>query len=159
VKQKLEKILNNKNKRILFAGVGNVLRSDDGVGVYIVSGIKPHDNISTLIVETSIENYISKINSLSPDILIIADCLDFKSYPGYADIIPVEQTREFNISSHNISLKRVSEFLKMDVYVVGVQPADLSVSENLTPVVRDSADSIISMIRDIKFDSNTVTDI
>ena len=66
MKQKLEKILNNRNKKILFAGVGNVLRSDDGVGVYIVSAIRSHDNISTIIVETSIENYISKINSLSP---------------------------------------------------------------------------------------------
>jgi len=146
VKQKLESILNRKHKSILFAGVGNVLRSDDGVGVFIVSGIENRDHISTLLVEVSIENYISKINSLSPDILIIADCLYFNQEPGYADIIPVGETNELTISSHNISLKKVSEFLKMEVYVLGVQPADLRVGEHLTPVVRESAEKIIKII-------------
>jgi len=149
VKQKLEKILKRKDYNILFAGVGNVLRSDDGVGVFIVSAIKKRGHISTILVEVSIENYIPKINSLSPDILIIVDCVDFNKKPGYADIIPVEQINEFNISSHNISLKRVSEFLKMEVYVLGIQPADLSVSENLTQLVRESADRIIKIINEI----------
>jgi hydrogenase 3 maturation protease len=149
VKQKLKNILSRKNKNILFAGVGNVLRSDDGVGVFIVSGIKTTDNISTLIVEVSIENYINKINSLAPDILIIADCLDFNCEPGYSDIIPIGHTKEFTISSHNISLKRVSEFLKMEVYVIGVQPSDLRVGEHLTPVVRKSAEKIIKIISEI----------
>jgi hydrogenase maturation protease len=149
VKQKLENILKRKHKKILFTGVGNVLRSDDGVGVFIVSGIKPGDNISTLLVEVSIENYINKIISIAPDILIIADCLHFNREPGYADIIPVDQTNEFNISSHNISLKRVSEFLKMEVYVLGVQPADLRVGEHLTSAVRNSAEKIIEIIGNV----------
>ena len=149
MKRKLKNILNRKNKNILFAGVGNVLRSDDGVGVYIVSAIEKRNHISTLLVEVSIENYINKINSISPDILIIADCLDFNREPGYSDIIPIGQTNEFTISSHNISLKRVSEFLKMEVYVIGVQPANLRVGEHLTPVVRKSAEKLIEIINEI----------
>lgn len=149
MKQQLAKILNRKDNKILFAGVGNVMRSDDGVGVFIVSGIKERDHISTLLVEVSIENYIQKINTISPDILIIADCLDFNRQPGYANIIPVSQTKEFTVSSHNISLKRVSEFLKMEVYVLGIQPADLRVGENLTPVVKQSAEKLIEIINKI----------
>jgi hydrogenase 3 maturation protease len=149
VNQKLIELLNRKNQNILFVGVGNVLRSDDGVGVFIVSGIEPGDHIQTLLVEVSIENYINKINSLSPDILIIADCLDFNREPGYADIIPVSQINEFSISSHNISLKRVSEFLKMEVHVLGVQPADLRVGEHLTPPVNEAAEKIIEIIKKI----------
>jgi len=149
VNQRLSKILSRKNCNILFAGVGNVLRSDDGVGVFIVAGIEPRDHISTLLVEVSIENYIDKINSVSPDILIIADCLDFNREPGYADIIPVSEINEFTITSHNISLKRVAEFLKMEVHVLGVQPGDLRVGEHLTPVVRETAEKIIEIIKKI----------
>lgn len=149
MEQKLFNILNRRNSNILFAGVGNVLRNDDGVGVYIVTGIKPRDHISTLLVEVSIENYIDKINSISPDILIIADCLDFNREPGYADIIPVAEINEFTITSHNISLKRVAEFLKMEVHVLGIQPADLRVGEHLTPVVREAAEKIIEIISKI----------
>jgi len=107
--------------------VGNVLRSDDGAGVYIVSSIKASGDISTILV----------------------DCIDFNREPGYSGFIPIHQIHEFTISSHNISLRRVSEHLKMEVYVIGIQPADLRVGENLTPVVRRSANEIIEMINNI----------
>jgi hydrogenase 3 maturation protease len=145
---RLRNIIDERNGNILFAGVGNVMRSDDGAGVFIVSGIKERKNISTLLVEVSIENYISKINKADPDILIIADCVDFKREPGFTDLIPVEEINEFDISSHNISLKRVSEFLKMKTYVLGIQPADLRVGEYLTPDVMESAEKIIGIVND-----------
>lgn len=149
MKEKLTKILCRNGSNILFAGVGNVLRSDDGAGVYIASSIKTRQNFSTLLVEASIENYISKINSLAPDILIITDCIDFNSEPGYTGLVPIEQIHEFNISSHNISLRRVADHLKMEVYVIGVQPADLRVGEHLTPSVKKASDEIINMINNV----------
>jgi hydrogenase 3 maturation protease len=149
VREKLSDILCRNGSTVLFAGVGNVLRSDDGAGVYIVSSINTTDKISTLLVEASIENYISKINSLTPDILIIADCIDFNREPGYSGLVPIDQIHEFTVSSHNISLRRVSEHLKMEVHVIGIQPVDLRVGEKLTPKVKRSADKIIEMINDI----------
>lgn len=149
MKERLREILCRNGSDILFAGVGNVLRSDDGAGVYIVSSIKAGGKVSTLLVEASIENYISKINSLAPDILIIADCIDFNREAGYTDMIPIDQIHEFTISSHNISLRRVADHLKMEVYVIGVQPADLRVGEHLTPPVKKASDEIIGMVNDI----------
>jgi len=149
VKDKLTEILCRNSSEIMFAGVGNVLRSDDGAGVYIVSSIKARGKFSTLLVEASIENYISKINSLAPQILIIADCIDFNREPGYAGLVPIDQIHEFDISSHNISLRRVAEHLKMEVYVIGVQPADLRVGEHLTPPVKKASDEIINMVNEI----------
>lgn len=155
MKEELRKILSRKDTSILFAGVGNVLRSDDGAGVYIVSQIEPFGKISTILVEASIENYISKINSLAPDILIIADCIDFNREPGHSGLVPIKEIKEFDISSHNISLRRVADHLKMEAYVIGVQPSDLRVGEKLTPVVKNAADSIISVIKDLLADRRT----
>lgn len=148
MKDQLSEILCRSGISVLFAGVGNVLRSDDGVGVYIVSSIEAKGKVSTLLVEASIENYISKINALAPDILVIADCIDFDREPGYSGMVPVNQIHEFTISSHNISLRRIAEHLKMEVYVIGIQPADLRVSENMTPMVLKEADRIIGMINE-----------
>ena len=78
----LTKLLSQKDKKILFVGIGNLLKKDDGVGVYISRKIKNKGNISSLTVEVSIENYIGKINSLNPDILVLIDCVDMKSAPG-----------------------------------------------------------------------------
>ena len=57
-----------QSHRILFIGVGNVLKRDDGVGVLISQGIIESPDLLTLTVEVSIENYIGKINSLEPEI-------------------------------------------------------------------------------------------
>ncbi len=148
MKDRLREIICREGSAVLFAGVGNVLRSDDGVGVYIVSSIKAKGLVSTLLVEASIENYISKINSIAPEILVIADCIDFNREPGYSGIVPVNEIHEFTISSHNISLRRIAEHLKMEVYVIGIQPADLRVGENLTPEVKKAADIIIGLINE-----------
>ncbi|HOI00428.1 MAG TPA: hypothetical protein PLE85_07790 [Bacteroidales bacterium] len=45
-------------KRIVFAGVGNVLKQDDGLGVFITQNIRRTDRIIPLVTEVSIENYI-----------------------------------------------------------------------------------------------------
>jgi len=54
VKEQLREIVCREGTAVLFAGVGNVLRSDDGAGVYIVSSIQAKGNVSTLLVEASI---------------------------------------------------------------------------------------------------------
>ncbi len=74
--EELDRLLSQKDKKILFVGIGNLLKMDDGVGVYISRKIRNKGNISSLTVETSIENYIGKINSLNPDILVLIDCVD-----------------------------------------------------------------------------------
>jgi hydrogenase 3 maturation protease len=145
----LKSLLGQKDKKILFVGIGNVLRSDDGVGVYICRNIVSTNNVKTLIVEVSIENYIKKINDLNPDILVLVDCADLNRVPGYAELLPVGQIKDFTTNTHNISLKRVSEFFNMKVLVLGIQPDSVSIGENMTKQVKESADRIIKNINEI----------
>jgi len=147
--ESLSLLLNQKHKKILFTGIGNLLRSDDGAGVYICKGIIPGKNIDTLIVEVSIENYIKKINDLNPDILILVDCVNFGKEPGYTDLLPIDKIIDFTTNTHNISLNRVAEFFKMEVLVLGIQPASVSYGENLTKEVKRSADLIAENINQV----------
>lgn len=147
--EKLLHILGDKNKTYLFTGIGNVLRNDDGTGIYITKKIKETRIVSTLLAEVSLENYVGKINRLNPSVLILVDCLDFNREPGHWDIIPAAETREFTINSHHLSIKRLSEFFKMETWLLGIQPANLKVGENLTTAVKKSADEIVEMINQL----------
>lgn len=149
MKKELSGILYRDMTEVLFVGIGNVLRRDDGAGVYIVSQIKAQGRFSKLLVEVSIENYLGKINSINPDIVIIVDCVDFNQKPGFTGLVPIEQIKEFDVSSHNISLRRVADHLKMEVHVIGIQPSDLRVGENLTPEVKASSDEIVSLLNEL----------
>ena len=90
---------------MLFVGIGNLLRTDDGVGVYISERIRNNNSVSSLTAEVSIENYIGKINRLNPDILIIIDCADMKESPGTSKLLPVSQIHDMAFNTHKYFIK------------------------------------------------------
>jgi hydrogenase 3 maturation protease len=144
--KELNKLLADKNRKILFAGIGNVLKSDDGAGVYISSRIISNDNIKTLTVETGIENYIGKINSLGPDILVLIDCVDMKLPPGEFRLLNINQIQDLTFNTHNISLRRLPDFFEMPVFILAIQPENIHFGENISYIVRDISDNIINQI-------------
>ena len=142
----LDILLSQRGGKILFVGIGNLLKMDDGVGVYISRKIKNAGAISSLTVETSIENYIGKINSLNPDILILVDCVDINSPAGTFKLMTLSQIQDMTFNTHNISLRRLSEFFRMPVYVLGIQPEKIDFGENISYLVKNIADKIIKQI-------------
>jgi hydrogenase 3 maturation protease len=141
----LQDILETSHKMIL-AGIGNVLKHDDAVGVYISNNIVPTSVIHPLTVELSIENYIGKINQVNSDTLILADCVHFNREPGYSRLIPLKQLIDHTTHTHNIALNKLNQFFQMEVYVLGIQPKDVSFGEGMTPAVKTCADQLISLI-------------
>lgn len=136
----------NNDKRILFVGIGNILKNDDGAGVYISRKIRSRGLISSLTVETSIENYIGKINTLNPEILVLIDCMEMNAMPGTVKLLTINQIHDFTFNTHNISLRRLSEFFSMPVYILGIQPAKIDFGTNISYLVKDVADKIINLI-------------
>ncbi|MBN2348737.1 MAG: hydrogenase maturation protease [Bacteroidales bacterium] len=144
--ENLINILETGTNTILFVGIGNVLKTDDGVGVYISQKIKERKNIRNLCVEISIENYIKKINDFKPEVLILVDAVNFNRDPGYCELIPVENLQNITTHTHNISLKKISELFIGKVFILGIQPESVVFGENLTPLVKQTADKIIRRI-------------
>ncbi len=142
----LDNLLSKKGKKILFVGIGNLLKMDDGIGVYISRHIRNTEIITSLTVETSIENYIGKINSLNPDILVLIDCVDLKSVPGTFKLLDISQIRDLTFNTHNISLKRLSDFFLMPVYILGIQPEKIDFGENISYLVKKIADKLIKRL-------------
>ena len=145
----LHQLLSDSSRTVLFAGVGNVLRRDDGVGVYITRGIIPRKGVGGLVVEMGIENYIGKINSLAPEILVITDAVDFGERPGYSRLTAASELREFTTNTHNISLARLSELFAMPVYILGIQPSGIGFGEEMSREVTEAAEKIIMMVNSI----------
>lgn len=142
----LERLLEKPQKKILFAGVGNVLKKDDGAGVYIVQKILEGNGIGGLVVEMGIENYIGKINTLAPDDLVIIDACDFGKEPGFWWLSIFTDIKDLTTNTHNISLAKLSELFNMPVYILGIQPADVSFGEGMGREVKKAAKQIIQMI-------------
>ena len=135
-----------KANRLLFIGVGNVLKSDDGVGVIISRQIIERSNISVLTVEVSIENYIGKINSLNPETIVIVDCMELGSGPGSFRLVALDDIEDITFNTHNISLGRLGDFFHYPTYVLGIQPKTTAFGDELSSPVLETANLIISQI-------------
>lgn len=144
--ESLKNLLTKNDKRILFVGIGNVLKQDDGVGVYISRTIQETKYITSITVEVSIENYIGKINLLNPDILVLIDCVDFNQPPGTFRLLPVREIQDLTFNTHNISLKRLSDFFTVPIFILGIQPEKVDFGENISYIVKQVANRIIHLI-------------
>lgn len=144
--KKLQNLCGRPGCQSLFTGIGNVLRCDDGAGVYICRRLDPSPSCEVLVVEASIENYIGRINHSMADVLVLVDCVDFGKNPGYYDLLPVGELRDLTSHTHNISLKDISELFWMPAWILGIQPANISFGEGLSDPVRMAAGAIIGMI-------------
>jgi len=126
-----------------------VLKSDDGVGVYIAERIREKDKIKALVAEVSIENYIGKINSIPHDILILVDALDFRQKPGYFSLLTPDEIMDYTPATHNISVAKLYGFFKSAVLILGIQPQSVFFGESISEPVIKQADSILSIINSI----------
>jgi hydrogenase 3 maturation protease len=142
----LHNLLDQPPGNILFAGVGNVLKRDDGVGVYITQKIRQGNGIGALPVEMGIENHIGKINKLAPDVMVIIDACDFGREPGFDRLAMASDMMELTTGTHNISLAKLSELFNMPVYILGIQPADISFGEGMDAKVKETANRIKDLI-------------
>ena len=131
---------------VVFVGIGNVLRRDDGTGVYIARNIRENQQKRVIHAEVSIENYIGKINSIQPDLIILIDSMFFGKNPGYCRLLSPGELVDFSTHTHNISLRRISEFFCSETWVLGIQPASVSFGEGISRKVQISADRIIAII-------------
>lgn len=140
--------MGDKNKTILFAGIGNRLKSDDAIGIIICENLIETDRKKVLIVESGIEKFVGKINSIAPDILLLVDCTDFNEKPGFVKLIPIEEVLDHTMHTHTISVRRISEFFEMPTFILGIQPEFVGFGEDVSLRVLESADKIIKYINE-----------
>ncbi|MFH0757273.1 MAG: hydrogenase maturation protease [Bacteroidota bacterium] len=143
--RELKNLITRAN-RLLFVGVGNVLKSDDGVGVMISRQIVNRSNIFAITVEVSIENYIGKINSMQPEEIVILDCMDLGASPGTCRLLAIGEVEDLTFNTHNISLGRLRDFFPFPAFVLGIQPQTVAFGDALSAPVQKRANLIIRQI-------------
>ncbi|MCP4129563.1 MAG: hydrogenase maturation protease [bacterium] len=138
-------------------GMGNYLRNDDAVGLYIVDGIEKalHPGKHLIMnVEDIIESYVFKIAELDCDTVIIIDAVSTVRQGVAAGSVLFGKLNEFNeligdFSTHKLALRMSGKILEehgKNTYLLGIVAEDIDFGTELTPEVRKSADSIRDFI-------------
>lgn len=151
----LRDFLNDFGK-VIILGVGNELKSDDGVGPFIIRKLMDEhiekDNIVLINAQTVPENFTGKIRKDNPTHVVIVDACLMGLNPGEMQIVDKEDFVNIGISTHSMSLSYFVKYLERDtdfkVIFVGIEPESMDWGEP-TSKVEKTANEFIEIIKGI----------
>ena len=147
----------NGFEKLIILGVGNELKSDDGVGPFIIKNLMAEDIESDRLLlinaETVPENFTGKIRKENPSHIIIVDACLMGCRPCEIKIVDKDDFTNIGISTHSMSLSYFVKYLEMDsdfkIIFVGIEPETMDWGENPTENVEKTAFDFIKIVKGI----------
>lgn len=140
-------------------GVGNTILADEGVGVRVVEALERDytvpEGVTVIDAGTSGMEMLEDMSDL--DFLLVVDAIAAGKAPGElvqlrGDAVPVFFRR--NLSPHGIGLSDVLASLEFlgaepkETVILGVQPASLELSTELTPLIAARVPELVAQVVD-----------
>jgi hydrogenase 3 maturation protease len=145
-------------ERVVVAGIGNSIRSDDFVGVKIVQDLrgKVSDRIYLVECETVPESFIQEIADFNSTHILLIDAAILGLRPGESRLIKPEQLTDFpTFSTHMLPLQIFCGYLdkttKAKIALLLIEPKKTDFGEGLTSEVETAAKKIANFLTSCLF--------
>ena len=155
IEQELRKWLEGA-ERVVIAGIGNPIRSDDFVGVKIVQGLKAKvpDRVMLIECETVPEVYLQHITEFEPTHVLLVDAAILALRPGESRLVEPSKLTDFQaLSSHMLPLRLFCEYInastKAKISLLLVQPGNTDFGEEMTDDVKVVAQEITAILSSV----------
>jgi len=151
-KEELKEFIDDKT---VIMGIGSVLKTDDGVGVFITEKLKSTNIKNVIVAEATPEHWLGFLANKGFEKLLIIDSVLFGGEVGEIRILDLKEiSKRFGLT-HSSSLHLFYDFISGEgnikvLKVLAIMPESLEVGESLTPPVRKSADEIILFFKNIQ---------
>ncbi|MBL0225689.1 MAG: HyaD/HybD family hydrogenase maturation endopeptidase [Geobacteraceae bacterium] len=140
-------VLAETGPRVLVLGIGNLVMSDDGVGVKVVQRLQQEylfpDSVEVLDGGTLGLDLLPKLEGI--DHLIVVDAVETGQKPGSCVRLAGEElpiALETKVSPHQMGLKDLLSVAQLlghspgEMILIGVQPGSIEMDTELTPEVQ-----------------------
>jgi hydrogenase 3 maturation protease len=140
-------------KRVVIAGIGNPIRSDDFVGVKIVQDLqgKIPERVHLIECETVPESFMQEIVDFKPSHVLLVDAAVLGLKPSETRLVFPEQVTDFPaITTHVLPLRIFCEYIakmtEAKIALLLIEPANVEFGEGLTPEVQAAAEKITQIL-------------
>ena len=148
--QQLNKL---RGSTTLIVGIGNTLKGDDGVGPLLCQQLEEKTCAELIDAATVPENYIQPIIKKAPQNLLVIDAIDFGASAGTISIFRPERLNSIVISTHTLSprlfVDMITEAIEVNVYFVGIQPAQTQLGQPVCPLVSRAVQRLTNILSEI----------
>jgi hydrogenase maturation protease len=138
-------------------GIGNLVMSDDGVGVKVVQQLQREyrfpDNVEVMDGGTLGLDLLPKLEGL--DHLIVVDAVETGKRPGTSVRLTGEElpiALETKLSPHQMGLKDLLSVARLlghspgEMLLIGVQPGSIEMDTELTPEVEAAVEVLVANV-------------
>jgi hydrogenase maturation protease len=138
-------------------GIGNILLSDDGVGVHVINRLKKDYDFPQGI--ELIDGGTKGLDLLplfeNRDRVLIVDAANFKKKPGTIDTVEGEKIPAFlssKLSVHQIGLPdmlfaaKLMEIMPPEICLVGIQPKSMETSAELSDLIQSRFEELVARV-------------
>ena len=143
-------------KKVVIAGIGNPLRTDDFVGVKIVQDLKGKVSKTVCLIEceTVPESFMQEIVDLKPSHVLLIDAAILGLKPGEIRLVFPEQIADFPaVTTHVLPLRifceYVAEMTKAKIALLLVEPENTEFGEGMTLTVKTVAERITKILLEL----------
>lgn len=153
IQEELKKWLINA-KRVVVAGIGNPIRTDDSVGVKIVQDLngKVSERVYLIECETVPESFLEPIIEFKPTHVLLIDAAFLGLKPGAARLIAPERIAAFPaVTTHMLPLRIFCEYItkmtEAKIALLLIEPKNNEFGEGLTSEVQAAAEKIANILQ------------
>jgi len=129
--------------KVVFLGMGNLIRGDDGAGCVFINRLK--GLLKGTFPDTHFfdagqvpENYVEVIARIKPDRIFIVDSVDFGARAGETRLFEKAEPY-YNFFTHTLSLDFILDYLRgktgAEIFIIGIQPEKIKWGAGLSPRV------------------------
>lgn len=140
--------------KVVIVGIGNAMKSDDGLGPSLIERLKGRTQARCIDTGTAPENYTGKIAKENPDTILLVDAVDLGLQPGKFRILKAGDILKTGFTTHDISPRMFIDYMgsrtNAEIYLLGVQPENISFGSDLSENVKNALDKLAQLIQEIK---------
>jgi len=153
---KIEKTLHTwlaDRKKVVIAGIGNPIRTDDYVGLSIVEKLKGKlsETVLLLEAETVPESFLLDIEEFQPSHVLLIDAAFLGLNPGEASLFEADKITNYSATTtHLLPLRIFCDYVKQatgaKIGLLLVEPKSMEFGEGLTAEVEAAADGLVKLL-------------
>jgi hydrogenase 3 maturation protease len=140
-------------KKIVIAGIGNPICSDDYVGLKIVEQLKGKlpETVLLLECETVPESYLLDIEEFKPTHLLLIDAAFLGLRPGEASLVNAEKMADSSaITTHLLPLRIFCDYVKQatgaKIALLLIEPKSVDFNEGLTAEAQEASERLTKIL-------------
>ena len=140
-------------EKVVVAGIGNPIRTDDNVGLKIVENLKGRLPAAVLLLEaeTVPESYLLDIEEFHPSHVLLIDAAFLGLKPGDARLADAEKIAESSaVTTHLLPLRVFCEYVKQatsaKIALLLIEPESMEFGEGLTASVQAAAERLTEFL-------------